>query len=196
MAKAPTSKPRKPRGDIKQKLVESSAIVDTRPRQPVLRKSRPNGAAPLRTKKTPKERKPHPLSYKGLNAEKVAQRLEQDKVSAEIIEAARATGLLPHEWLLAVMRGEQLNHFAYDSESGEIIEVVVLPTFSDRVECAKATAPYYGTKMTPSKQGDAGGPVDPAKQRGVMEVPLADSMEHWTSIAGPSQAKLKREVTK
>lgn len=93
------------------------------------------------------------------------------------------------------MRGEQINHFAYDSESQEIVEVIVLPTFADRMEAAKSAAPYFANKLQPQKTG-GGGFADPAKQPGVMEVPLVDSMTRWTELAETSQRLLKREVTK
>lgn len=103
--------------------------------------------------------------------------------------------MLPHEWLLAVMRGEQINHFAYDYDSQEIIEVIVLPTFADRMEAAKSAAPYFANKLQPEKRASGTGHNDPAKQRGVMEVPLVDSMEKWTELAQHSQAVLKKKVT-
>jgi hypothetical protein len=187
--------PRKPRSDLKR--VESSVEVDLRPRQPKLRRQPPRGAAPLkRERKTPGPKPLSDTSSRGLNRRRMEATLEKIDATKEVIESAKATGLLPHEWLLAVMRGEQLNHFAYDSETQEIVEVIVLPTFSDRVECAKAAAPYFAIKQQVVKIGQPGGPEDPDTKRGVMEVPLAQSMEHWTSVAGPSQAKLKREVTK
>lgn len=104
--------------------------------------------------------------------------------------------MLPHEWMLAVMRGEQINHFAYDYDTQEIIEVIVLPTFADRMEAAKSAAPYFANKLQPEKRNLGGGFSDPAKQRGVMEVPLIDSMEKWAEIAQQSQTLLKKEVTK
>src|SRR3546814_10788206 len=94
--------------------------------------------------------------------------------------------MLPHEWLLAVMRGEQINHFAYDSDTQEIIEVIVLPTFADRMEAAKSAAPYFANKLQPEKHAPGTGFSDPAKQPGVMEVPLVDSMarseEHTSEL--------------
>lgn len=130
--------------------------------------------------------------------DRVNRKLRQarEKISAEVVEHARATGMLPHEWMLAVMRGEQINHFAYDAQTQEIVEVIVLPTFADRLECAKAAAPYFANKLQPEKRGDGTGFADPAKQPGVMEVPLEHSMEKWTAMAQPSQQVLKREVTK
>lgn len=121
---------------------------------------------------------------------------QRERISAEVVETARATGMLPHEWLLAVMRGEQINHFAYDSDTQEIIEVIVLPTFADRMEAAKSAAPYFANKLQPEKHAPGTGFSDPAKQPGVMEVPLIDSMTKWTELAEVSQRVLKREVTK
>lgn len=191
-----TSRPAQPT----TKAVESSSLVDRRPRQPRLRKTPPRGSSPKQPAgKVPrKKRGEDPGTIEGMNKEAAKLREARERISAEVVEEARATGMLPHEWLLAVMRGEQINHFAYDSESQEIIEVIVLPTFTDRMEAAKAAAPYYANKLQPEKRGAGagGGFADPAKQRGVLEVPLVDSMEKWTEIAQKSQSLLKREVTK
>ena len=130
-----------------------------------------------------------------MTKESAKLRNQREKISAETVEAARATGMLPHEWLLAVMRGEQINHFAYDSDTQEIIEVIVLPTFSDRMEAAKSAAPYFANKLQPEKRAPGTGHADPSKQPGVMEVPLVDSMEKWTEVAQQSQALLKKKVT-
>lgn len=46
---------------------------------------------------------------------------------------AQATGLLPHEFLLAVTRGEAVDGYK--------------PTFEDRLEAAKAAAPFYAPKL-------------------------------------------------
>src|SRR3546814_6180138 len=98
-------------------------------------------------------------------------RNSREKISAEVVEAARATGMLPHAWLLAVMRGEQINHFAYDSDPPEIIEVIVLPTFPDRMEAAKSAAPSFANKLTPQKHAPGTGYSDPPNPPGVMAVP-------------------------
>lgn len=123
------------------------------------------------------------------------------RVSTETLEAARASGLLPHEWLLAIMRGEQMNHFAYDSETEDIVEIIVLPTFTDRMEAAKACAPYFAVRMAsnPNAGGPGGGsgtPRDPAKAPGVMHIPLCASIDDWMNAARKSQTKLKEDVTK
>ena len=130
------------------KPVESSArtnhrrrgefpVKETQPRQPKLRSTPPRKPAPKDNRRKPEEE-----TYEGQSKRASALRLAREKISAEVVESAAATGMLPHEWLLAVMRGEQINHYAYDAESSEIVEVIVLPTFADRMEAAKAAAPY------------------------------------------------------
>lgn len=176
------------------KPVEASYATNERPRQPKLRQTPPRKAPP----KAPSGRRPRgedPNTIEGMTKESAKLRNQREKISAETVEAARATGMLPHEWLLAVMRGEQINHFAYDSDTQEIIEVIVLPTFSDRMEAAKSAAPYFANKLQPEKRAPGTGHADPSKQPGVMEVPLVDSMEKWTEVAQQSQALLKKKVT-
>jgi hypothetical protein len=166
--------------------VKSSIEADRLPRQPKLRKTPPRAAPPSKgSGKVP--------THDGLKRSATKLREARERISAEVVEEARATGMLPHEWLLAVMRGEQINHFAYDVESQEIIEVIVLPTFSDRMVAAQAAAPYFATKLKP-KEG-SGGFADPAKRAGVMEVPLVDSMQKWAEVAAESQRVLKKKVT-
>lgn len=197
--KPATSKPsavrtKKP-GTKVTKPVEASYVANERPRQPKIRQTPPRKAPP----KPPNGRRPRgetPGTIEGNNKEASKLRQQRERISAETVEAARATGMLPHEWLLAVMRGEQINHFAYDSDSQEIIEVIVLPTFADRMEAAKSAAPYFANKLQPEKRAPGTGHNDPSKQPGVMEVPLAQSMEKWAEVAQQSQQLLKKEVTK
>lgn len=181
-AKSTTKKPAVP-PSFKNKVVESSHLTNVRPRQPKVRKSPPRRTAPLGT-------------VAGLTKQIANKNLQNAQDLKERALAAQASGLLPHEWMLAVMRGEPLNHFAYDSETQEIIEVIVLPTFSDRMEMARSAAPFYGARMPQPKPGDMGGPKDPNKRPGVMEVPLANSMEKWVEVAASSQKTLKKDVTK
>lgn len=197
--KSATSKPsavrtQKP-GTKVSKPVEASYVANERPRQPKVRKTPARKAPP----KQPNGRRPRgedPNTLEGMSKETAKLRNRRERISAQTVEEARATGMLPHEWLLAVMRGEQINHFAYDSESQEIIEVIVLPTFADRMEAAKSAAPYFANKLQPEKRAPGTGHNDPSKQPGVMEVPLAQSMEKWAEVAQQSQQLLKKEVTK
>ena len=55
------------------------------------------------------------------------------KATEAAIEAAAATGLLPHEFLLAVARGETIDGHT--------------PTFAERMDAAKAAAPYYAPRL-------------------------------------------------
>lgn len=196
-----TSKPsavrtKKP-GTKVTKPVEASYEANERPRQPKIRKTPPRKAPPKAPDgKRPSRRGENPNTIEGMDKRSRKLRVTREEISAETVEAARATGMLPHEWLLAVMRGEQINHFAYDYDSQEIIEVIVLPTFADRMEAAKSAAPYFANKLQPEKRAPGTGHADPSKQRGVMEVPLVDSMEKWTEMAQASQTLLKKEVTK
>ena len=52
----------------------------------------------------------------------------------ETRERAAASGLLPHEFLLAVTRGETIDGHA--------------PTFEERLEAARAAAPYFAPKLS------------------------------------------------
>ena len=56
------------------------------------------------------------------------------KRTREIADKAAASGLMPHEFLLAVVRGEAID--------GKV------PTFADRLEAAKAAAPYFAPKLS------------------------------------------------
>lgn len=77
------------------------------------------------------------------------------KVTAKSKQAAQETGLLPHEWLLAVSRGEGIEHkrwvVKYDSKGKEVsrdlITEVIYADFPTRIDASKAAAPFYGHKL-------------------------------------------------
>lgn len=77
------------------------------------------------------------------------------KVTAATRAAAMQTGLLPHEWLLNVARGEPIEEkrwkIKYDKAGNEIsrelISEMTYPDKSLRVDCAKAAAPYYAPRL-------------------------------------------------
>lgn len=86
------------------------------------------------------------------------------KVTAKAREAAMETGLLPHEWLLKVSRGEGIKHkrwvVKYDAKgnekSRELVEEEIYADFSTRLDAAKAAAPFYAPRLatqTVSLQG-------------------------------------------
>lgn len=77
------------------------------------------------------------------------------KVTAKAREAAMETGLLPHEWLLKVSRGEGIEHkrwkIIYDKngneKSRELITEEVYADFPTRLDAAKAAAPFYAPRL-------------------------------------------------
>ena len=77
------------------------------------------------------------------------------KVTAKAKQAAMETGLLPHEWLLKVSRGEGIKHkrwvVKYDAKgnekSRELIEEEVYADFPTRIDAAKAASPYYAPRL-------------------------------------------------
>jgi hypothetical protein len=70
-------------------------------------------------------------------------------------EAAMAAGLLPHEWLLKVSRGEPVEQkrwkVTYDKlgneKSHELVVEQYYADFCTRVDAAKAAAPFYAPKL-------------------------------------------------
>lgn len=77
------------------------------------------------------------------------------KVTAKAKQAAMETGLLPHEWLLLVSRGEGIKHkrwvVKYDTKgnekSRELVEEEIYADFPTRIDAAKAAAPFYAPKL-------------------------------------------------
>lgn len=77
------------------------------------------------------------------------------KVTAKAKQAAMETGLLPHEWLLQVSRGEGIKHkrwvIKYDAKgnekSRELVEEEVYADFPTRIDAAKAASPYYAPRL-------------------------------------------------
>lgn len=77
------------------------------------------------------------------------------RVTAIAKQAAMETGLLPHEWLLKVSRGEPIIHkrwvVKYDGKgkekSRELVEEEIYSDFSTRLDAAKAASPYYAPRL-------------------------------------------------
>lgn len=78
-----------------------------------------------------------------------------NSVSAEARKAAAASGLLPHEWLLKVSRGEPIEQkrwvVVYDKDgkekSRELVTEEVYADLPTRIDAAKAAAPYYAPRL-------------------------------------------------
>jgi hypothetical protein len=77
------------------------------------------------------------------------------KITQKAREAAMETGLLPHEWLLKVSRGEPIEQkrwkIVYDKngneKSRELITEEVYADFPTRIDAAKAASPFYAPKL-------------------------------------------------
>lgn len=69
------------------------------------------------------------------------------KIAEEAREQAKATGLLPHEFLLSVARGEPVYKTIAlpDGSTKRVQEDYGLPV---RLDAAKAAAPYYAPKIS------------------------------------------------
>lgn len=71
-----------------------------------------------------------------------------NKVSAEAREAAKATGELPHEFLLRVSRGETIQ--IGTTKKGK--PKFYTPSFAARFNAAVAAAPYFQPKLASVEQ--------------------------------------------
>ncbi len=74
------------------------------------------------------------------------QKGQPNKKNAETIQRAAASGLLPHEFLLAVSQGRLIDDYQ--------------PTFEDRMKAALGAAPYFAPKLASTEvKGDPDSPV-------------------------------------
>lgn len=88
-----------------------------------------------------------------------------NKLAKDSIKAAKETGVLPHEWLLGIARGEPVEQkfwkIKYDKQTGEevsreLLKELIYPEFPVRMDAAKAAAPFYAPRLatqTVSVQG-------------------------------------------
>lgn len=75
--------------------------------------------------------------------------------AAALAKHAALDGVLPHEWLLKVVRGEPVAQrrwkVIYDSKGKplreELVEEQVYPDLQTRIDAAKAAAPYFAPKL-------------------------------------------------
>lgn len=82
-----------------------------------------------------------------------------NSLSQKAREQAAETGVLPHEWLLSVMRGDPIQQkrlvIIYhktgpkkgEEKSREWIDETVYADFPTRIQAAKDCAPYYAPKL-------------------------------------------------
>lgn len=70
-----------------------------------------------------------------------------NRLAREAREKAQATGLLPHEILLSMARGEPQTEYQVDSE-GKAVPRTVSLDIEQRKDAAKAAAPYFAPKIS------------------------------------------------
>lgn len=69
-----------------------------------------------------------------------------NRLIKENVEKAKTTGELPHEFLLRISRGEDIDGYT--------------PNFQERVSAAQAVAPYFAPKLASIEQsGKNGEPI-------------------------------------
>lgn len=71
-----------------------------------------------------------------------------NRYTREAIEKAQQTGLLPHEILLSMARGEPQQEIHIDPHTGKHITKYVPLDVEQRKDAAKAAAPYFAPKIS------------------------------------------------
>jgi len=67
--------------------------------------------------------------------------------SAEFLDRAATSGLLPHEILLSFARGEPQIHRTVNPITGEVTEHTIYPEPDMRLQAANMAAPYFAPKL-------------------------------------------------
>lgn len=93
-----------------------------------------------------------------------------EKPPEDVAKALAKFKITPLQYLLKIINDDKVGH-------------------SMRIVAAQAAAPYVHPKMPQAKPDDAG-----LRGSGVIEVPVAQSMEEWASTAGPAQAELMKNA--
>lgn len=70
------------------------------------------------------------------------------RLAQEAVDAAKASGELPHEFLLRMARGQPVFREVVDSETGEITRIQETYGIEERKDAAKAAAPYFAPKIS------------------------------------------------
>jgi hypothetical protein len=71
------------------------------------------------------------------------------RLEDKIVEAAASEGELPHEFLLRIMRGGVVPQDVINVKTGEVEQVFSIPSLEQRIDAAKAAAPYFAPKLQP-----------------------------------------------
>lgn len=70
-----------------------------------------------------------------------------NRLSRAAVEAAQATGEMPHMFLLRIMRGEVVSTDVMNPETGQLTKVYQVPDLPMRMDAAKAAAPFFVPKL-------------------------------------------------
>lgn len=62
-------------------------------------------------------------------------------------KAAKRAGVLPHEFMLQIVRGLPIDQVEHVSDLDQFVVTQVYPSLSTRVDCAKACAMYFAAKL-------------------------------------------------
>jgi threonine dehydrogenase-like Zn-dependent dehydrogenase len=91
----------------------------------------------------PEVTKKIPRRFCNPNGRPVGSKNRATKIVENIL-ALKKDGILPHEFMLEVVRGNPIKHGK--DEDGK--PVMYQPTFEERIECAKAAAPYFAPRLS------------------------------------------------
>lgn len=68
-------------------------------------------------------------------------------INALVRKRAIESGKLPHEILLQIARGEPIDHHVWDPEKKAYVKRTIYPPWEDRVDAAKAAAPFFAPRL-------------------------------------------------
>lgn len=83
------------------------------------------------------------------------ERRTKQSLKRKAVDEATRAGMLPHEWLLKVSRGEPIEHRRWNivldkngrEKSRELVIEEYYADFPTRVDAAKAAAPFFAPKL-------------------------------------------------
>jgi len=108
----------------------------------------------------PKRGRPRKMTKKVRTTEVCGDDINREELTPEVIKkSADDAGILPHEWLCCVMRGEKITQMRQvitywqegehkgKEKSREWVPEELYPDFAVRLDAAKACAQYYAPKL-------------------------------------------------
>lgn len=85
-----------------------------------------------------------PAAFRNPNGRPVGSKNRTTKIVENLLKMKK-DGELPHEFLLRVVRGEKIKQGPPDQYG---VAQYVYPELSERIECAKAAAPYFAPRLS------------------------------------------------